>query len=179
MARRALWTIAAGVAGLAAFAVAARVLDPGLAWRGLRLSAAEDTAIRATVVEFNRIYEDFYASGGDPALIDEFPATKAVKHHVFRDIGFVRDAGLVQVQDLASATVREVRRIGEAEAEAIVFEEWNHVLERSANREPASEVKGVAQGFRYTLRNERGRWIVTAWDIEELAPPPRTGEFKW
>ncbi len=174
-----LRTFAAGLAGVLAFAATARVLDPALLAGRAPLSKADDVAIREAVGTFNRIYEDFYASGGQPNLIDELPATRSVKHRIFRDIGFIRDEGLVQVQDLASATVREVLPAGPGEASALVFEEWNYVLQRSADRAPKSELKGTGQWFRYRLRKDAGRWIITGWDMEDLPAPAGDGSFKW
>jgi hypothetical protein len=173
-----LGLLAAPLVGLALFAGAARVLDPRLLPVRPALPAADEAGIREAIESFNRIYQDFYASGGNPALIDEFPATRAVKHFVFRDLGFVRDAGLVQVQDLASAEVREVRAMRSGEAEALVYEEWNLILQGAGDRAPRSSIKGMGQGFRYWLRREGRRWIVTAWDLEELPAPPERG-FEW
>jgi hypothetical protein len=171
--------LAAALLGVALFGASARVLDPGLWPVRPRLSAADDAAVREAIDIFNRVYEDFYASGGRPAMIDEFPATRAVKHHVFRDIGFIRDAGLVQVQDLAAATIREVSRTGAGEATALVYEEWNYMLQRSEDRAPKSELKGEGQGFRYRLRKERGRWVIADWEVVELAAPPRKEGITW
>lgn len=174
-----LTTLAAALAGVAAFAVTARVLDPALLAGRARLSAADDVAIREAVSTYNRIYEDFYASGGRPNLIDELPATRSVKHRIFRDIGFIRDEGLVQVQDLASATVREVLPVGPGEASALVYEEWNYILQGSVDRAPKSELKGTAQWFRYRLRKESGRWIITGWDMEDRPAPALERGFLW
>jgi hypothetical protein len=125
------------------------------------------------------VYQDIFASGGRPDLIDAFPATRDVKHRVFRDIGFVRTAGLVHVQDLASATVVEVARTGRGSAEVLVYEEWNHLLQRQDDRAPASPLKGMGQGFRYRLGIVDGRWLVTGWDVEDVEAPPRDEDRKW
>lgn len=175
-ARDGLRALAAPLIGLAAFAALAALLDPQLLSRPL--SRGDDEAIRAALASYNRIYEDFFASGGQPALIDEFPASRDVKHHVFRDIGFLRSAGYVQVYDLAEAEVREIRRTGPGRAEALVFEEWNHVLQSSETRQPASPLKGLGQGFRYVLRRTGDRWLVVAWDLADLDSPPDKG-FTW
>ena len=57
--------------------------------------------VEAAVRLYNRILQDFYASAGSPALLDEIPASKAERHHLFRDIGYLGRAGLVQVFDLS------------------------------------------------------------------------------
>ena len=169
------------VASCAAFAAFAMVLDPGLrpSRRAAPLRPEDDAAIRAALASYQRIYQDFHASGGGPTMLDAFPATPAVKHEIFRDVGFVRDAGLVQVQDLAAATVREVRSTGRDTAEAVVLEEWNYVLQKADDRRPASKLKGMTQGFRYRLSRVGAGWLVTGWDPEDVEAPPASGERKW
>lgn len=169
----------AAIAGAIAFPLAATTLDPGLLRGGEELSLADSEAIRAVLGDYNRIYQDFFASGGIPARLNDFPATTELRHQVFRDIGFVRDAGLVLPQDLAEAVVREIRSAGPGAAEAIVYEEWNYVYQQSADRRPVSRPKGHGQGFRYVLRRSGDRWVVTAWDLEELPAPERKQERLW
>lgn len=179
LARAAPAFLAAG-AGLVLFALAAAALDPAL--RPGSAAAPRDgmeEEIRATLRDYQRIYQDFFASGGVPSLLDDFPASRDVKHHVFRDLGYVRDAGLVLVQDLATATVTEVKATGPSTAEATVYEEWNYVFQRAADRVPASALKGMGQGFRYTLAREAGGWRVVGWELADVPRPPDTGERKW
>lgn len=172
--------IALGVS-LAAFVAFAYRVDPGLRPRGAprALDRAAEEGILATLVAFQRLYEDFFASGGSPALLDQFPATKEVRHQVFRDLGFLREAGLVFVQDLAGATVLSVEATGPRTAEALVYEEWNYLPQQASDRAPRSRLKGMGQGFRYRLRGEGDRWIVTGWDPEDVPPPPDDGGRKW
>jgi hypothetical protein len=169
------------VASCLVFVAFAGVLDPGL--RPSRRAAAprpqDDARIRAVLASYQRIYQDFYASGGGPTMIDDFPGVAAVKHEIFRDVGFVRDAGYVLVQDLAEATVLEVRATGRDTAEAVVLEEWNYVLQKSDDRRPASKLKGLTQGFRYRLRRAGDAWLVTGWDPEDVEAPPPSKERKW
>lgn len=169
----------AAVVGTLAFVAAVSEFEPGL-WGGRRaLRADDDAAIRAMLVEYQRIYQDFFASGGAPALLDAFPASKGVRHQVFKDIGFVRDAGLVLVQDLATLDVREITPTGPRTAEATTFEEWNHVFQLAEGRTPASRLKGMGQGFRYMLRREAKGWVVTGWDLVDLATPAVGKERTW
>lgn len=169
------------VAGMVAFAATAAVIDPALrVRRSAPLAPGDDAAIRATLRDYQRIYQDFFASGGVPALLDEFPASKDVKHHVFRDVGFVREAGLVLVQDLAALDVREVRGTAAAgSAEAVTWEEWNHLFQLADDRKPASRIKGLGQGFTYRLRRAGGAWKVTGWELTDLVAPAGDGERKW
>lgn len=143
------------------------------------LDAEERARVTEALVAFQRAYEDFYASGGAPAMLDAFPATKPVKHLVFRDLGYLKDVGLVMVQDLATATLDRIERTGRDTAEAWVFEEWNYGLQRVDDRRPITRVRGLGQGFRYRLVRSGGRWLVDAWDPVELAPPKDAGAFKW
>lgn len=169
------------VASLAAFWGAAAMLDPALV-RRLRTGDVADPE-RAEVFDalftFQKIWEDFFATGGAPALIDEFPATKPVKHRVFRDVGFLRNAALVQVQDLATATPISLRWVGPDAVDAVLYEEWNVVFQRAVDRKPVSSVKGTGRGFRYRLVRDRGGWKVASWRSEEVAAPERPPEFAY
>lgn len=179
--RVAFGVLAATAASFACFTVAVALLDPGLrlSRTGVQLSIEEEAGVLGSLVNYQRIYEDFYASGGNPALLDVFPASREVKHQIFRDIGFVREAGLVLVQDLAMATLVRVSRTGPQAAEAVTYEEWNHLFQRAEDRVPASQLKGMGQGFRYRLEREGKRWIVTGWELEEVPRPPDDGRRKW
>ncbi len=110
-------------------------------------------------------------------MIDAFPATKSVKHHVFRDVGFVRGMQLVLVMDLVGVTPVEVRRTGSDTVEAVVYEEWNYLYEHAADRSAATQLRGMGQGFRYRLRRDEGRWMITGWDFEDVKPPRQDKGF--
>jgi hypothetical protein len=166
---------------VAAFVFTAAMLDPELrpSRPGRTLSSADKDGVLAALIEYQRVYQDLFASGGRPDQLDAFPASRDVKHHVFRDLGFVASAGLVHVQDLASASVMEAVRTGRDSAEALVYEEWNYVFEKASDRKPASKLKGMGQGFRYRLRLVDGRWIVVGWEAEDVEAPGREEGRKW
>lgn len=163
-----------GVASLAAFACVAAALDGGLLPRAYPapVSRSDEAAILGAVHDYQRAYQDFYATGGNPALLDAVPASKPAKHQIFRDIGFLRDSRLLLIQDLASVTLLETRMVARDAAEVLVFEEWNWALQRAADRSMVSEVSGLGQGFRYRVGREGGRWVVASWDVEDVTPAP-------
>lgn len=163
-------------AGTAALFDRAR-LSPGRA--DAPLSEEEQEWVLGALFDFHRVYKDFFVTAGGIAMLDACPATTEVKHRVFTDIGFLRDAGLVLVQDLAQVTVLDVRRDGPVGAEVRVHEEWNYAYRRIADQSLAQDVKGLGQGFRYSLRRERGRWLVAGWIPEDGSPPPVDEGFKW
>ncbi len=138
--------------------------------------AAGRPGILETLMDFNAIWSDFFATGGVPAMIDEFPAAKMVKHGIFRDTGWLESMDRVQVYDLARMVPIEVRFRPDGSAEADVYEEWNYVIQEKSTRRPVTEVKGMGQGFRYRLMREGGGWVVTGWDpLDVPAPPPLEG----
>ncbi len=138
----------------------------------------EKSEIIGTIREYDKILTDIYVTGGVPALLNEFPATKAVRHGLFRDIGFIRDSKRVLVYDLADVIPVDVRIRSFESAEAVVLEEWNYLYQQSADRIPLTPVKGMAQGFRYRLSREKGRWIIKAWDPVDVVDPGQR-EFKY
>lgn len=135
----------------------------------------ERAAIVETIRYYNKILTDFYVTGGVPLLLDEFPAVKTLKHGLFRDIGFIRDYGMVLVYDLADMTPVDIRILSPNAAEAVIFEEWNYVYQRKEDREPVSRVKGLGQGFRYRLIKQNGAWIVRNWDPVDVEDPGDKG----
>jgi hypothetical protein len=160
-------------ASLAAFACVAAALDRDTLAPAYpaRVAPAEEPAILGAIHDYQVACQDFYATGGDPALLDAVPATKAAKHQIFRDIGFLRDADLVLVEDLAANTLLEAQMVGPEAAEVLVFEEWNWTLQRKGDRKLVSEVRGLGQGFRYQVAREGGRWVVASWDVEDVPAP--------
>ena len=161
------------------FAVLTVALDRDLitaAMQDGRALTEDDRVEIARVVRlYNSIYQDFHASGGNPALIDQFPTSKSLKHYVFRDIGYLRDAGLVQVYDLASFEVVEITGRGDR-AEAVTKEAWNHVLQRRADRGQVAPIRGLDLAVRYLLERRHGRWTVVAWDPEPVADRAEAGD---
>jgi len=131
-----------------------------------RLTPEDEARALETVRLFNAVYQDFYASGGDPALIDEFPASKMVRHYTFRDLGYLRESELVQVYDLANLAIVETRSDGPGRAVVRTREDWNYVYQRSSDRSPASEMKGMTAEFRYRLEAREAGWVIVAWDPE-------------
>ncbi|HSN15855.1 MAG TPA: hypothetical protein VLT61_14580 [Anaeromyxobacteraceae bacterium] len=143
------------------------------------LGEEEQERILGALSDFQRVYKDFFVTAGGVSMLDACPATTEVKHRVFTDIGFLRDAGLVLVQDLAQVTVLGVRRDGPAGAEVRVYEEWNYAYRRIADGSVARDVQGLGQGLRYALRREGTRWLVAGWIPEEGSRPQVDEGFKW
>ena len=132
--------------------------------QALPLAAGEAAAISATLELYNSIYQDFHASGGEPALLDDFPASKALRHYTFRDIGYLRSTGMILVYDLVSFTVLEGAGLGPGRARVDAREEWNYVYQDAGTRAPVSEIKGMSLDTRYRLEKRDGSGIVVVWD---------------
>jgi len=144
---------------------------------GSELAKSEQAKIAETIKSYNFILSDFYASGGVPSLLDQFPATKTVKHGVFRDLGYIKSAGRVLVYDHAASTPKKITLTSPDRAEAVVFEEWNYMYQSLGDRKPLSRPQGFGQGFRYTLIREQGKWLVDGWDTVMLPDTEKKREF--
>ena len=138
---------------------------------------AEKEQIAVTLKSYNKILSDFYASGGVPTLLDRFPASKTIKHGVFRDLGYIKSADKVLIYDHAETTPVRITFTSPGKAEALVFEEWNFMYQQSADRKPVSKPQGLGRGFRYTLVRDQGGWLVDGWDPVEMAEPDKKKEF--
>lgn len=161
-------------------AIAVAVLDPDAAKRvfhsGVDLEDADKRAIEESLVLFNKILTDIFVTGGDPKLIDEMPASKNVKHFIFRDIGFLGGKGLLLVLDQATMEIMSFE-LERDDVLARTFEEWNYSYQETGTRKPVSEVKGMGQVYLYRLRKEEGSWRIVSWDLENAPPPEKRKEF--
>lgn len=137
---------------------------------------AQIAEVLAAIVSFNKVYQDFYATGGDPRLIDAMPAAKGVKHQIFRDLGYLRDGGRILVMDEAETLPVLVESDGAEGARATVYEEWNFVYQDAATRRSVTEIKGMGHGFRYTLKRSAGRWQIESWDPLTIPRPESSKE---
>lgn len=163
------------------FAVALLVFDrPILTFACLKKGwglTEEEEAIRKTLKLYNACFQDFYASAGMPAKLDEFPAAKPVKHELFRDIGFLAENRRVMIYDFADQTVRKISLVAPGKAEVEMAEEWNYLYQKQADRTPITKVRGFSQGFRYTLRQMNGRWLVVDWEPIDIKGLTGNNEF--
>jgi len=167
--------------GLVAFLAGAR-LDPAARPTGAplpELLPAERAAIGEAIQLSSKILQDFYASGGRHDLLDQLPYSKALRHGVFRDLGALEQAGLVLVLDQADLVPLSLRRTGPDAAEALVFEEWNYLYQRAADRSPVERPRGLGQGFRYWLARRGASWGVVRWEPEDVPAPPADAERRW
>ncbi|HPR63304.1 MAG TPA: hypothetical protein PK014_03710 [Thermoanaerobaculia bacterium] len=120
-----------------------------------------------TVTLFNKIYEDFYATNGNPAMIDVLPASKMVKHRIFKDIGYLRDRSLYCVHDLAAfrvVSVKPDRDDGGDVAEVVTEEAWSYRYVNLAGGQTGSPLRGIRLSFRYDCRRTPEGWIIEGWD---------------
>jgi len=133
--------------------------------------------IEKTVKSYNKILADFYASGGNPALINQMPAGKQIKHEVFRDLGYVKRVDKILVYDMASITTYRIRLTGPGRAEGQFYEEWNYMYQ-NPDRTPNTRPMGFGRGFRYHLVKKKGQWLVNDWDPDPTVPDISTKDFK-
>lgn len=160
--------ISAFLISFAVFVVLGIFLDRDLFFSPTRLidrcAVREETAVLDSLHRYNSILTDIYVTGGVPALLNEFPATKPMRHGLFRDIGFLRDSGRVLVYDMAGMYPVKVSFQTPFSAEAVLFEEWNYTYQKSADRQPLAGLRGMGQGFRYRMVRKDSTWLVADWD---------------
>ena len=163
------------VAACVVFVGLGLVFDRDLMLRPVQSGTKGQDLEKAKVVEaihlFNAIATDLYVTGGVPKMLNEIPATTSLRHDLFRDIGYIRDNAQVLIYDMANLTPVSVHLSSPLTAEAVVFEEWNYQYKQKGDLAPVSRLKGLGQGFRYRLRNERGTWIIYAWDPVKVEDP--------
>lgn len=131
----------------------------------------EEDTIKAAVHLYNKIYTDLYVSDGIPLRLDDFPASKLLRHELYKNLGFLRDRNALLMYDMASIEFRDIKRLTPDRAETIVFEEWNYQYKNRMTRMPTSRLKGMGKGFRYILFRDSDTWKVMDYspaDIEKV-----------
>lgn len=123
----------------------------------------EKKEIEKTIEIYNKILMDFFATGGNPSLIDEMPAAKILKHEIFKEIGFLSANQRVLVWDLASFKIEDVKFYGFKKAKAMVLEEWNYQFQDLFTRKPFSDVRGRTVKVEYDLRKVKNKWMIFEW----------------
>lgn len=140
-----------------------------------RYAVREEATVLDSLHRYNSILTDIYVTGGVPALLNEFPATKAMRHGLFRDIGFLRDSGRILVYDMAGMYPVKVSFLSPFSAEVVLFEEWNYTYQNSSNRQPVARLRGIGQGFRYRMVRKNAAWFVSEWDPVTIEYRPKGG----
>lgn len=131
-----------------------------------------------TLQSYNKILADFYASGGVPGMLNAMPASKQMRHEIFRDIGYVKQVNKFLVYDMATNTPFTITLTGPGRAEARMYEEWNYMYQNS-DRSPNTRPMGFGRGVRYFLVKKDGKWQVDDWDPDPQVPDMSSKEFKF
>ncbi len=123
----------------------------------------EQAAVTETLEFFNQMFMDVYASGGSSLLLDQIPADTEMRHRMFKDVGYMKQNGVVLVHDSATFEVESVKINGPDTAEAIISDEWNYQFKDIRTRKAVSDLSGSGGKFRYELAYRGGGWIVTGY----------------
>jgi len=170
-------------ASLSAFLLLAFFLDRDIVFflRVKTLMAVKEkerVEIIKTINLYNKILTDFYASDGNPLLLNNFPGSILLRHHTFRDIGFLQSHNRVLVYDMADVLPVKIDITGPQTAEAIVLERWNYIYQKRPDREIISNIKGMGRGFKYYLYRAVDHWIIGDYEPVDVEEPPEK-EFKF
>ncbi len=113
---------------------------------------------------YYKIIMDFYATGGDPQLINEMPATKLVKHEIFKDIGMLWQNGYFMVLDLVEVKIKEFKFLSLEEAILKTKEIWNFQYQEIEGRKPIGEVRSFEAKRKYFFIKDKEVWFIKEVD---------------
>lgn len=143
-------------------------------WAGNR---DEQEAIKDSIVLYNKIYSDLYASDGQMLRLDDFPGVKRLRHELYRDLDYLRERKRLLIYDMANLSFIEIKRPAPLTAEVVTYEEWNYLYQKSPSRDLAESIRGMVQGFKYYMEKQKGRWIVVDCVPVDVRPPEEKNEF--
>ena len=123
----------------------------------------EITAIKQTLNLYYDTLQDFFASDGDPAMIDRCPASKILKHEIFKEIGMMRDNGRIAVCDLASSKIERLRFTAPDQAEVTTREMWA-LQYQTSDRKPTGPITSFERIVTYRLKKGEKGWRVMTWE---------------
>ncbi|MEJ5165482.1 MAG: hypothetical protein WHV67_00460 [Thermoanaerobaculia bacterium] len=130
----------------------------------LNLPEVEKREIIKSIELYNKIAMDFYATGGNPSLIDEIPASKFLKHEIFKEIGYLSSMGFLQVLDLYDFKVKKIDFEDSKKARVEVEEDWNFQRQEFDTRKPLSEIYSFKFEVIYILKKTGKKWIIEEWE---------------
>ncbi len=113
---------------------------------------------------YYKIIMDFYATGGNPQLINEIPASKMVKHEIFKDIGMVVQNGYFMILDLVEVKIKEFKFLSLKEAILKTKEVWNFQYQEIGGRKPIGEVKTFEAKRQYLFIKDKEVWFIKEVD---------------
>jgi hypothetical protein len=137
----------------------------------------EEASVRQTVLLYNKILTDLYASDGQTLRLNDFPASVILKHELYRDLDFLRSRGLLIIYDMADLTFMKLKMRSPFLADVEVYEEWNYIYQKNPSRKIASSIKGFGQGFRYILKRQKTGWLVIEVIPVDIEEPEKRDEF--
>ncbi len=144
-------------------------------WRVKTSKAFRDSQIAEiikTLNFYNKVLIDFYASDGKPFLLNKFPGSIMLRHHTFRDIGFLQAHNRVIVYDMAEVIPVNIEITGPTTATAIVLERWNYIYQKRQDRSLVSSIKGMGRGFKYYMLRVVDHWIIQDYEPVDVEEPP-------
>lgn len=130
----------------------------------LKFPEKEKQEIINTIKIYNKILMDFYATGGNPALIDDMPSSKFLKHEIFKEIGHFSYLGFVQVLDLSEFKVKKMDFENLKEARITIEEIWNFQRQDLISRKPLSEIYSIKFEAVYKLKKIKNQWFLEEWE---------------
>lgn len=123
----------------------------------------EKKEIIKTIELYNKIAMDFYATGGNPALIDDMPSSKFLKHEVFKEIGYLSSMGYLQILDLYDFKIKRMDFEDTRKVKVEVEEDWNFQRQDFETRKPLSEIYSFKFEAIYILKKIEKKWIIEEW----------------
>lgn len=125
----------------------------------------EMLAIEDTLRLFSGTVAGFYASGGNLAGLNMFPAEKLIKRRIFQDIEINLTNGHLLIMDRDRTVVKEILFSSPEHATVVRDEAWFLQYQEAATRRPLSGKKANLITVRYLLKKMWGRWIIVDYDV--------------
>ncbi|MBI4839247.1 MAG: hypothetical protein HY806_08955 [Nitrospirae bacterium] len=134
----------------------------------------ETASVKDAIKLFSASISGFYASGGNPAGLNMFPAEKLIKRRIFMDINYAKKAGQALVMDRDKSDIKQITFMDPVRAVAVVNESWFNEYQDYETRKKLSNKKANIITVRYFLKKMWSKWIVVEYEVfgrDDKIPP--------
>ncbi len=131
-------------------------------------AAQVEDELVATVKEFDKLYVNFFTSGGDLSRLHEFPAANLVKRRIVQEINSWSEKDSIFSHDRYMFEIKDVRHFRADRGYVETAESWMYLLRNLNTGKRAKGSKRADIRVRYILYKLDGQWRVEDFEVYNI-----------